>query len=298
MILRHYANIWVRRPIDAFESLISGIASWLHVCAHIAWYVGIGLVGWEFFMTHDITDIWILLFAALLTGYVIEFYVKSSEGSGLEDTKEFLKEGLQFRRSAQRRLDILALMHQRREKRRSKLDLSDPTVVDRIRLQENLNKEGDVKRQLSLLQRGNAIELIDLWKQKIEDRTTHPFIDMVEEVRIDPQRKRLMIQVMFANVEKEDWNDDTNVLRLNRQVYDFFRFLNAESWLKPYASFFESYFLICRNTKRGYDGQPISYPFMKVGMTTAEVQKLEGTYFNPRRFANLAAVAFAHGEPV
>ena len=268
------------------------------MCAHIAWYVGIGLVGWEFFITHDITDIGILLFAALLTGYVIEFYVKSSEGSGLEDTKEFLKEGLQFRRSAQRRLDILALMHQRREKRRSKLDLSDPTVVDRIRLQENLNKEGDVKRQLSLLQRGNAIELIDLWKQKIEDRTTHPFIDMVEEVRIDPQRKRLMIQVMFANVEKEDWNDDTNVLRLNRQVYDFFRFLNAESWLKPYASFFESYFLICRNTKRGYDGQPISYPFMKVGMTTAEVQKLEGTYFNPRRFANLAAVAFAHGEPV
>jgi hypothetical protein len=176
--------------------------------------------------------------------------------------------------------------------------LSDPNVVDRIRLQDNLHKEGEVKKQLSLLQHGNTVDLSDVWKQQLEDRTKHPFINSVEEVRIDPQRKRLMLQVMFSDVNEGQWNDDTNVLRLNRQVYDFFRFLNAEAWLKLYAPFIENYFLICRSTKRGYDGQPMAYPFMKVGMTTADVQKLEGTYFNPRRLSELAAVAFAHGEPV
>lgn len=298
MILRHYANIWVRRPIDAFESLVGGVASWLHVCAHIAWYAGMVLVAWEFFMTHDVTNIWILLFAAMLTGYAIEFYVKSSEGTGLEDTKEFLKEGLQFRRSAQRRLDVLELMRQRRAQRQPKLDLSDPNVVDRIRLQDNLNKEGELKRQLSLLQRGNTIDLNDVWKQQLEDRTQHPFIENVDEVRLDPVRKRLMLQVMFSDIKEGQWNDDANVLRLNRQIYEFFRLLNTEPWLKAYAPFIESYFLICRSTKRGYDGQPIAYPFMKVGMTTADILKLEGTYFNPRRLSELAAVAFAHGEPV
>lgn len=298
LVLRYYSRIWVRRPINPFESLISGMVAWLHLLAHIGWYAGIVLLGWEFIVTHNIADIWILLFAALLTGYAIDFYVRSKDGIGVEDTNDFLKEALQFRRSAQHRLDVLELMRQRRAKHKMKLDLSDPSVMDRLRLQENLNKEDDVKRQLSLLQRGNALELTEFWKQQIEERTVHPFIDMVEEVRIDPQRKRLMIRVMFAHANKEDWKDDTNVLRLNRQVYDFFRLLNAEPWFKPYAPFIENYFLICRSTKRGYQGEPIAYPFMKVGMTTNDIQKLEGTYFNPRRLSKLAAVAFANGEPV
>jgi len=298
LVLRYYSRIWVRRPIAPFESLVSGMVAWLHCFAHIAWYVGIALMGWEFVVTRNISDIWILLFAALLTGYAIDFYVRSKGGIGVENTNEFLKEALQFRRSAQRRLDVLALMNQRRAQRPQKLDLSDPNVVDRIRLQENLNKEDDIKRQLLLLQRGDTVDLAEIWKQQIEDRTTHPFIEMVEEIRIDPERKRLMIRIMFADVNKERWKDDTNVLRLNRQVYDFFRFLFAEPWLKPYSPFIESYFLLCRSTKPGYNGEPLAYPFLKVGMTTADIQKFEGTYFNPRRLSELAAVAFAYGEPV
>jgi hypothetical protein len=278
--------------------MASGIASWLHVCSHLLWYAGMGLTVWNFLVTHDLTDIWVLLFAALVTGYAIDFYVRSQSGIGVEDTKEFLKEGLQFRRSAQHRLNVLEVMERRRAQRQPELNISNPAVMDRIRLQDNLNKEGGVKKQLSLLQRGNAVDITDIWKQQIEDRSKHPFLDSVEEVRIDPQRKRLMLQVMFSEVIDGQWTDDTNVLRLNRQVYDFFCFLHTQPWLKPYASFIESYFLICRSTKQSYDGQSIAYPFMKVGMTTADVQKFEGAYFNPRRLSELAAVAFAHGEPV
>jgi hypothetical protein len=297
MILRHFSALWVRRPINAFESFTSGMAAWLHVFAHLTWYTGMFLTMLEFLKTHDITDIWILLFAAVLTGYAIDFYVKAQEGVGIEDTKEFLKEALQFRRSAQHRLDVLGLLQQRRVQRQQYINFSDPNIADRMRLQENLNKEDEIKRHLSLLQRGNAIDLNSAWKQ-IEDRSRHPFIDAVEEVRIDPQRKRLMLQVMFSEEQEDYWADEANVLRLNRHVYEFFRFLNLEPFLKSYAPFIESYFLICHRTKKGYNGQPIAYPFMKVGMTTADVQKLEGTYFNPRRLSEFAAVAFAQGDRV
>jgi hypothetical protein len=74
--------------------------------------------------------------------------------------------------------------------------------------------------------------------------------------------------------------------------------MNAESWLKPYAPFFESYFLMCRAKRLNKDSTEVFYPFMKTGMLVSELHKLEGSYFNPRKLSEIAAVAFNHGAPV
>jgi hypothetical protein len=74
--------------------------------------------------------------------------------------------------------------------------------------------------------------------------------------------------------------------------------MNSESWLKPYSQFFESYFLLCKAKKNNLDGIEQLYPFMKVGVLVEELRKLEGSYFNPRKLSEIAALAFDNGAQV
>ena len=102
----------------------------------------------------------------------------------------------------------------------------------------------------------------------------------------------------FQNSMKTQFKDEMTVLRFNRQVYDFLQSMNSESWLKPYAPFFESYFLMCRAMRINKDNTEVFYPFMKVGILISELRKLEGFYFNPRKLSEIAAVAFNNGAQV
>ena len=88
------------------------------------------------------------------------------------------------------------------------------------------------------------------------------------------------------------------VLRFNRKVYDFLQSMNSELWLKPFTPLFESYYLMCRARRINKDSTEVFYPFMKVGMLISELQKLEGSYFNPRKLSEIAAVAFNRGAQV
>ena len=142
------------------------------------------------------------------------------------------------------------------------------------------------------------MEIIENWRERAKEIPTNDFFQRVQEARIEPKRKRLIITADFPEFNAEQLKDDMVILRLNRQVYDFLQFLNSEAWLKPYMQFYESYFLICRATKINLEGQTIFYPFMKAGMLISDLQKLEGSYFNPRRLSEIAAVAFKFGEPV
>ena len=252
----------------------------------------------DFSSSKDSLDIWMIIFSAALTGYGAIFFIRSRSEFGRDDTVDFLKEALQFRRSAQNRLDIFSLIPQRQRKRTQPVSGNDPLSLQRARVQVNLNKEKELDIQLARLREGTPIDISEMWHSQTELHSFHPFCEKVEEARIEPNRKRLSIFIDFPEFSEIQFKNEMTVLRFNRQVYDFFQSMNSESWLKPYSPFFESYFLMCRAKRINKDSTEVFYPFMKAGMLVSELQKLEGSYFNPRKLSEIAAVAFNDGAQV
>jgi hypothetical protein len=296
--LRRYTRIWVNRPIRLGESIIAGVAAWLFLLAFLLWFAGICLTLWEFLTTPDSIDIWALILAVLITGYGIDFGSRARSAMNLSDTMDFLKEAIQFRRSAQHRLDVLALIQMRRMKSLNKITAEDPESIQRIRLQATLEKGRDIEDQLTMLREGSIVDLTDMWRTYAKENTLTQFYERIKETKVDPQKKRLSINADFPEFTEEQLRDEMVVLRLNRQLYDFFQSLKTEPWLRPYLPFIESFFTLCRATQVNPEGISMLYPFMKVGILVSDLNKIEGTYFNPRRLSEIAAVAFNNGERV
>ncbi len=215
----------------------------------------------------------------------------------LDDTQDFFKEAIQFRRSEQRRLDLLSLMRQER-KHKKRRAVNDSESRQRERLQANLDKGKELDIQLALLREGNLIDMSEVWRLQTQAHPHNPLYEKIQDIRLDSNKKRLSLYADFPELNEEQLKDETTVLRLNRQVYDFFQSMNAEPWLKPYTPFFESYFLMCRATKKNLDGAELMYPFMKVGALVSELRKLEGSYFNPRKLSEITTLAFNNGAQV
>jgi hypothetical protein len=296
--LRRFTKIWINRPIRITESIFAGITAWLFLLALLTWFGGIVLTLLDFLSKRETIDIWALLFAVLLTGYGSDFIIRARSEMRLDDTQEFLKEALQFRRSAQHRLDLLSLTHMKQSRHNRSLVGNDPDSQERSRLQANLTKEKGLDAQLALLREGKSLDLSDVWRSNVKIHASHDLFEKVEEARIEPARKRLCLFADFSELNETQLKDEMTVLRLNRQVYDFLQTLYTEPWLKPYIPFYESYYLMCRAVRVNKEGVGIFYPFMKVGVPVSELRKLEGLYFNPRRLPEIAALAFNNGAPV
>lgn len=296
-LLRRFTRIWIQRPITTSESMLAGTIAWLFLLSLLAWFGGIGLTIVDYIFTHKIIDIGILFVSIVFTGFVMHFINQSRYELRLDDTQDFFKEAIQFRRSEQRRLDLLSLMRQE-QKRQKRLAVNDSESRQRERLQANLDKGKEQDAQLTLLREGTIIDMSELWHIRTQTHSPHPLYEKVQEVRIDPNKKRLSLSADFPELSEEQLKDETTVLRFNRQVYDFFQSMNAEPWLKPYTPFFESYFLMCRATKIIPEGAELMYPFMKVGVLVSELRKLEGSYFNPRKLSEITTLAFNNGAQV
>ena len=295
--LRRISKIWMQRPVSTDESITAGIAAWFFLFSILTWFFGIYLLFIQVLNEKDITDIFILTFFVLLTAYIFYFYIQSRYELRYDETMDFWKEALQFRRSDQRRLDILDLMQKERGRKQIKKGFKkDALLQERIQLQANLEKEKEQNAQLDLLRKGVGINIIEMCQKHIHP--SQPLFEKVKEARIDPDKKKLALHADFPELNEENLKDDTAVLRLNRQIFDFFQILNAEPWLKPYSPYYETYFLICRTTKKIQDGTEILYPFMKVEAKISELRKLEGTYFNPRRLSEIAELYFNGGAQV
>jgi hypothetical protein len=298
LLLRRFTLIWINRPITFIESIIAGIAAWTFIFSIIMWFAGMVLTIIDFSSTNDILDIWMIVFSVVLTGYGTNVIIQSRSEFGLDDTLDFLKEAIQFRRSAQTRLDLISLIRQRQKTRIRSVPGNDPVSLERARLQVNLNKGKELDIQLALLREGTPVDISDTWRTQTEKHSFHPFCEKVEEVRIEPNRKRFFVSVNFPELSEIQLKDEMIVLRFNRQVYDFFQSVNSESWLKPYSPLYESIFLMCRAKRINKDNMEILYPFLKAGILVSELRKLEGSYFNPRKLAEIATVAFNDGAQV
>jgi hypothetical protein len=296
-LLRRFTRIWVHRPITAAESILAGTIAWLFLFSLLVWFSGITLTIVKFFLAYKILDIGVILFSIILTFIVIHSIIQSRYDLHLDDTQDFFKEAIQFRRSEQRRLDVLSLMDHER-KRKKKGTTNDSQSRQRKRLQADLDKGKEQDTQLTLLREGNCIDMSELWHIHTKTRSPHPLYEKVQEAKIDPNKKRLFISADFPELNEEQLKDETTVLRFNRQVFDFIQSMNAEPWLKPYAPFFESYFLMCRATKKNMDGAELMYPFMKVEALVSELRKLEGSYFNPRKLSEITTLFFNNGAQV
>ena len=296
-LLRRFTRIWRQRPITASESIVAGTIAWLFLFSLLAWFGGIGLTLVDYIFTHKIIDMVILLVTLVFTGFVMHFSNQARYDQHLDDTQDFFKEAIQFRRSEQRRLDLLSLMRQGRKHKKGSA-VNDSESRQRERLQANLNKEKEQDAQLTLLREGTIIDMSELWRIHTQTHSPHPLYEKVQEVRIDPNKKRLSLYADFPELSEEQLKDETTVLRFNRQVYDFFQSMNAEPWLKPFTPFFDSYFLMCRATKIIPEGAELMYPFMKVGALVSELRKLEGSYFNPRKLSEITTLAFNSGAQV
>lgn len=296
-LLRRFTRIWVRRSITTSESLAAGTIAWLFLLSLVAWFGGIVLTLVNYILNHNIIDIGILLLSILLTGFVMNYFNKSRYELRIDEAKDFFKGAIQFRHSRQQRLDLPSLMRQGRD-RNKRLSVNDSESRQRERLQADLEKEKEQDTQLTLLREGTIIDMSELWRLRTQTHSSHPLYEKVQEVRIDPGKKRLSLYADFPELNEEQLKDETTVLRFNRQVYDFFQFLNADPWLKPYSPFFESYFLMCRATKKISGGAELMYPFMKVGALVSELHMLEGSYFNPRKLSEITTLAFNSGAQV
>jgi hypothetical protein len=298
LLLRRFTRIWIDRPISFPESIFAGIAAWLFLSSLLLWFGSIALTLLDFLSTHEVVDIWVLIFSILMTGYVINFIVESRSDMGFDDTQDFIKEALQFRRSTQRRLDLLTLMHQRRKQKGQRANRTDPESLQRMRLQVNLSKGKELETQLALLREGKQVDMSEVWHSQTKLHTGHSLYEKIEDARIEPNRKRLSLFASFPELNNIKLKDEMVVLRFNRQVYDFLQSINVEPWLKPYMPFFESYYLMCRAKRINDDGTEVFYPFMKVGVLVSELRKLEGSYFNPRKLSEITALSFNNGAQV
>ncbi len=297
MLLRRLTRIWIRRPLTVSESIIAGVMAWLFLLSILAWLGGIGLACIDSFYSRKLTDIGILLFSILLTVYALKFFFQSRSEQGFEETVDFWKEAIQFRRSAQRGPDVHSLMRQEQDRRNKHAVTNSSSREHRI-LQADLDKEKEYEAQLALLRNGANIDISELWHVQTRTHSSQTLFNKVQEVRIDPNKKRLFLSINFPEMNEEILKDETSVLRLNRQVYDFFQSMNAEPWLKPYIAYIEKYFMICRATRKAPDGTEILYPFMKVEVLISELRELEGSYFNPRKLSEIAALTFNGGAQV
>jgi hypothetical protein len=298
LMLRRFTNIWIDRQISFIESAVAGITAWVFLVSMVIWFGGMVLTLLEYLSSHAPLDIWALIFSTMLTGFGANFFLRSRSEFNLDETKDYLKEAIQFRRSAQSRLDLLSLIQQRQRQRTQPAAGNDPESLQRARLQTNLKKVKELDAQFALLREGTTIDMSEVWSTQTKMHSFHPFCEKVEEVRIEPNRKRLTIFIDFPEFREAQFKDEMIVLRFNRQVYDFLQSMNSESWLKPYVPFFESYFLMCRAKRTNKDSTEVFYPFMKTGILVSELRKLEGSYFNPRKLSEIAAVAFNHGAQV
>ena len=296
-LLRRITRIWRQRPITVSESMFAGTIAWLFLFSLLAWFGGIGLTLVDYIFTHKIIDIGILFVTIVFTGFVMHFINQARYDLHFDDTQDFFKEAIQFRRSEQRRLDLLSLMRQGRKPKKGRA-ANDSESRQRERLQANLDKEKEQDAQLTLLREGTIIDMSELWRIHTQTHSPHLLYEKVQEVRIDPNKKRLSLYADFPELSEEQLKDETTVLRFNRQVYDFFQSMNAEPWLKPFTPFFDSYFLMCRATKIIPEGAELMYPFMKVGALVSELHKLEGSYFNPRKLSEITTLAFNSGAQV
>ena len=297
-LLRRFTRIWIKRPTTFAESSIAGIAAWLFILSTLMWFAGMVLTTFEFLSSHASVDIWAIIISASLTGFGTAFFLRSRSEFGIDDTIDYLKEAIQFRRSAQSRLDLISLMKQRQRQRNRPVVRNDPESLQRARLQANLSKGKELDAQLTLLREGTTIDMIDMWRTQMKMRSHHPFYEKVEEARIEPNKKLFSLFIDFPELNETQFKDEMTVLRFNRQVYDFLQSMNAESWLKPFTSFFESYYLMCRATRMNKDNTELLYPFLKAEMLVSELRKLEGCYFNPRKLSEIAVIAFNHGAQV
>lgn len=298
LLLRRFTLIWINRPTSIIESTIAGITAWLFLFSIVMWFGGIVLTTLHFLSSYAPTYMWAIIFSILLTGVGANFLIQSRSAFGIDDTKDYIKEAIQFRRSAQSRLDLIALMKQRQKQHKRSSDGNDHESRQRARLQANLSKGKELDTQLALLREGTMIDISEMWRTQTKTHPFHPFCDKVTGARIEPNRKRLSLFIDFPEFNEMQFKDEMTVLRFNRQMYDFLQSMNSEPWLKPFAQFFESYFLLCRAKRINKDETEVFYPFMKAGMLVSELRNLEGFYFNPRKLSEIATVAFNDGAQV
>ena len=306
LLLRRYTIIWIDRPTTLNESIIAGIAAWLFIVSIVMWFGGMVLIVLDLLSSHDTRDIWLIIFSVIFTGFGAKYFLRSrsvfsiddTRDDIIDDTKDYIKEAIQFRRSAQSRLDLISLIQQRQKRRIQPVVGNDPLSLQRAHLQANLTKEKELESQRVLLREGTPVDMSEMWRIQTEVHSFHPFCGKVCEARIEPNRKRLSLFIDFPEFSEIQLKDEMTILRFNRQVYDFLQLMNSESWLKPYSQFFESYYLLCRAKRVNKDSTVVFYPFLKMGMLVSELRKLEGSYFNPRKLSEIAAVAFNDGAQV
>jgi len=271
--------------------------AWLFLLSILAWLSGIGLACLDSFNSRKLTDIGVLLFSLLLTVYAAKFFFQSRSEQGFEETVDFWKEAIQFRRSSQRGPDVHSLMRQELGRKNKHAVKNSSSREHRI-LQADLDKEKEHEAQLTLLRNGKSIDISELWHIQTRTHSSQTLFNKVQEVRIDPNKKRFFLNINFPELNEDKLKDETSVLRINRQVYDFFQSINAEPWLKPYMAYIEKYFMICRATRKVQDGTEILYPFMKVEVLISELRELEGSYFNPRKLSEITDLTFNGGAQV
>lgn len=299
-LLRHYTNVWVHRPLEFHESIVAGINAWFFLFAILSWFIVLLISVVNLITQFELADLWTIILGVSFTGYCVEFALRSRSELILDETIDFFKEALFFRRSSQRRITVLELLEQRRierEERRKQSKKKRNTEREILELEQKQEKLQQT--YFKELQAGNTVSILSYWTLFQGKYVSHEFYDSIVDIRIDPSRKRLMLLLNLDSYNTVSFEEeDVAELRLYRQVYDFLLIIIEDPRVKQYAAFFESIYVLCRRLSKNTHGEDFYYPFLKVGVRVDELQQTIGGYFNPRKFPQIAAIAFKKGLPV
>jgi hypothetical protein len=260
------------------------------MAALIVWAAGIILTGVDLLNAYTGENIWTLIVAFSLTAFFAHLIFRTRSEMEYDDTFDFIREMLQFRRSAQHRLSVIDLIQQRRKQNRhAHAAMGTSGALEYAKLQFQLAHSQDAA--------GQTIDLTEPWKAASEKYATHAFYSCIQEVKIDPARKRLMLILNLYEYYEETFADESAELKLFRQTYDFLQSIRNDLRLKPYAEFVDSIYMIYRRIKR-IGQEELLYPFFKAGILIDDLKNYEGAYFNPRKLSTIAAIAFHKGDQV
>ncbi|MCX7985022.1 MAG: hypothetical protein N3A63_09000 [Bacteroidetes bacterium] len=278
---------------------MAGIGAWLFLFVMVAWCVVLLISGINLITQFELSDLWTVIIGVTFTGYCIEFALRSRSEIVLDETIDFIKEALLFRRSTQRRITVLELLAQRREERIQKRELSRKKKNSERELLELEKKQHKLQQSyIKELQEGSPVSLLAYWNSAQGKYPSHEFYTSIVDLKIDPGKKRLMVLLNLDSYNTVSFDDGVAELRLFRQVYDFIVCIIDDPRLRHFTPFFESVYLLCRRLSKTTEGEQFYYPFLKVGARIDEIQETIGKYFNPRKFSTIAAVAFKRGLPV
>jgi len=309
-ILRLLMEMWGKKLLPGWFTYVGGVIAWMTVVSLAGPVWAIGELFAKMFDRPDMGtgfEVGSLFFLISIVGKVL---IDNPEILDYARMQPFLLASLKFEHYTRKRDDIFVELDKhmirqihkeqtgtelREEQQKKKfIPHTDPqqALKEIEQLRAKPLRSVHFQDELSRLNKGETVEVVDTFKLNAVKRTSHDFYPNVSEMAIRPAEKLLMLKLTMPEVTPETQFNADRTFRMKQNIYDFLQALNTEQWLAPYSKFFDKIHITCHRTDTDTFGLPIQTPFLSVGIATSELRQREGKFFVATELDKIATVSF------